>query len=434
MNIMGDINQYGQQSDNDPGFTRTEPSSYDDPGMTREPSYPYNDPGFTRTSPFDQSRFGPNIPVGQPPRIGQNNTPDDIQATIDAINKVYTPETRASNRFNDLLDRFPEREEPSFARRLVAAGVGLGNRSRGIPGGIGEQEKVLYAPHIRDLADFGARVGPFGQATQFENAANANERALAQNVVTSITAGNKQAEQSRIADERNRTNQERIMSNERIQQQRIQLDNLVRTGTVDKVINDGKDIIIVYKDGRTVNTGMDGKAVTTLELAALNNNAKLAQIGEKGNQDRQTEGTKQEGRVVIQNMPSRSSMDVDTPNEAATRRKNAIQTVWDKYPEYHKYIDLENYQIKDPPKAGWISGVSAKEKENYDKMKNEINKLISGNSSRVGTNTNKPGDNLGGVMAGGGVKPRYQQDPDTGEIRVSHDGGRNWQPYRRGGQ
>lgn len=54
---------------------------------------------------------------------GQQQPPveTDIQGLIDMANKFYTPQTRASDRFNTLLDQFPERQEPGLGTRLIGA-------------------------------------------------------------------------------------------------------------------------------------------------------------------------------------------------------------------------------------------------------------------------------------------------------------------------
>jgi len=458
MNIMDGTSLYEQQPDNDPGFTRTEPSSYDPP---------YNDPGI---QPFDPSKFGPNIPIQQPPpRVSQNNSPYDIQQTVDAINKVYTPETRAGNRFNTLLDNAPVREEPSLMRRFAAAGVGLGNRTRGIPGGLGEQEKVLYAPYIRDMMEWTAKTTPFSQAAQQENTANVNERTLAGNVVQSITAANRQADQSRIADERNQTAQEKIRSAERIAILRNNVDRMKQGGW--KFETKGPEVIATRTNPDTgqaevVPTGVKTGELSQFELENLKGEwnvkareasgaastkaatirATITMEDEAGNlftfdpttrdlKPKSGSDAEPQGHLRQVARPGGGAAKPPTATDDAKRRQNAIQSVYDNNPEYRQWIDINTFQIKPPPSGG-VMGTSAKQKRDYDQMKAKINNIISGNnSSRIGTNTNQPGDNLGGVLpSSGGVKPRYQQDPDTGEMRVSQDGGRTWRPYRRGGQ
>jgi hypothetical protein len=162
---------------------------------------PYTPEPSVRNNPFQQTQepignpfgdfnpaqvdFGPPKPI-QPMSVRPQGDPTlDFQAVMDMINKTYTPATRAGNRFNELLDNVPERQEPNFMSRLAGAGAYLGNKSRGIPGGYEAQEKAMYAPYYREMMDWTAKTTPFSQASQQETTANSVERQLASSVATS---------------------------------------------------------------------------------------------------------------------------------------------------------------------------------------------------------------------------------------------------------
>jgi hypothetical protein len=156
-------------------------------------------------SPTEPTFNAPELDMNAlPPHKGKEPT-DDFKMYLDQLNQLYTPETQATNRFNQLLDNPPQMDEnPSIMRRIVAGGAGVGNIAMRRPGGIEESEKVLQAPYLRNMADWKEKAEPFSRAAQQENAANAVERQLASGFLTNMTAQRKIDEQSRIADEKNR--------------------------------------------------------------------------------------------------------------------------------------------------------------------------------------------------------------------------------------
>ena len=217
---------------------------------------PYTPEPSVRNNPFQQTQqpignpfgdfnesqvdFGPPPPI-QPMSVRPQGEPTlDFQAVMDMINKVYTPATRAGDRFNTLLDNPPERQEPNFMSRLAGAGAYLGNKSRGIPGGYEAQEKAMYAPYYREMMDWTAKTTPFSQASQQETTANSVERQLASSVATSAAQFARQqstdaknradaefkdrklAQDREIADAKNKIAQDKIMLERRKAAGRVQ--------------------------------------------------------------------------------------------------------------------------------------------------------------------------------------------------------------------
>jgi hypothetical protein len=169
--------------------------------------------------PPEQPTTSPLDPVFQAPQLQQIGAsppppPPSNQPSmdwIDKVNQLYTPETRASDRYNDLLDAAPERGDPGIARRIAASAAAL---NTGEGGGIEAAEKFMYAPHYRNMQDWTAKTQPFGQASQQENVANANERQLTGQMVQA------QQNQQKI-DETNRANiarEEGIRNSQRLRE------------------------------------------------------------------------------------------------------------------------------------------------------------------------------------------------------------------------
>jgi hypothetical protein len=217
------FDNYGLNMD----YTGVNPSAFGSQGMSPSQdispiNYPFSQQSSTRDgyanmfgqnppkSPFDvdfgQGKFDPvwASQAPTPPPTPQTSDPGDLESLINAINKVYTPDTTSRDRFNTLLDNMPERNKPSWGRKLVASGMGLGAKDPA--SALTTMEGAMYAPYIRDMAEFKEKAGPYQQAASLENTANINERTLAGNVVSAQRARADQQSRERIADQRNETN------------------------------------------------------------------------------------------------------------------------------------------------------------------------------------------------------------------------------------
>src|SRR3990170_1924504 len=101
-----------------------------------------------------------------------NADSEDYGDITGLINKMYTPETKASNQFNEMLGQYPERNKPGIMRRIGAGLIGL-------EGGPEAAEKFMYQPFERKLVDWKAKIGPAQAAMTQERLGNVNERTLA---------------------------------------------------------------------------------------------------------------------------------------------------------------------------------------------------------------------------------------------------------------
>ena len=142
--------------------------------------------GGTRSFEEPRSENLTRIADAQKPTVER----EDIRSLADQLNSIYTPDTTSRDRLNRLLDAYPERESPGWARRLVASGAGLRSKDP-----LKTMEDIMYAPHLRELSDWKDRTGPYQQAAQIENTANVNERTLAGNILNAKTQADKLAVQ-----------------------------------------------------------------------------------------------------------------------------------------------------------------------------------------------------------------------------------------------
>lgn len=181
-------------------------------------------PPVSTTFPTDTSQtMDPRIPRPQAnlSRVGdtQGQSIEELAASMD---KIYNPQYESRDRYNTLLGDYPEREEPSWARKIVAGSMGMSARNHN-ENPLTTMESVLNMPHIRDVADWKEQVDPNYKAADLENRSNINERTLAGNILTNkyqtdrfMEQGRQADEKARIAEEKNRATATNTANNARL--------------------------------------------------------------------------------------------------------------------------------------------------------------------------------------------------------------------------
>jgi hypothetical protein len=201
---MGNINISGPEFESDPGGYITEGPQRSSQNYQMGQ---YNFPNIDFSQANDPRRqvnptiAGPEQPIGGPGSRGS----DDAEELLRIINGLYTPEYTSRDRFNRLLDAAPEREGPGVLRGISAGLMGLGAKDP--VQALQIQEGVMFAPHNRAMADWTAKTQPFGNAAQYENTSNVNERNLATSVGTNIVNQRRYDQQNIINQEKNRLNE-----------------------------------------------------------------------------------------------------------------------------------------------------------------------------------------------------------------------------------
>src|SRR5205814_6897351 len=97
-----------------------------------------------------------------------NNEPDISQR----MSQLYSPETGASDKLNQLISEYPTHDKPSIMRKIGAslAGVGYGPKAG---------QDVLDEPFNEKLLDWKNKLQPTENAASLERYNNANERTMA---------------------------------------------------------------------------------------------------------------------------------------------------------------------------------------------------------------------------------------------------------------
>ena len=221
-----------------------------------------------------------------PPQVGADNSTTETQQLIDAINKVYTPEYASRDRFNRLLDNFPGEYTPTRGDRWTAAFMGLGAGGRQGGDSIKTMDYVLQGPRMRDIEEWKLKSDPYGKAAQYENTANANERALAGNVVTGIYNQNK----NRIMQEKNQMNYEVSTIRNEVARLRAQGANV-------RVSFDGPTVLI-YENGVVRDTGVPTGNMSEMAKISLQNAGRVEAYKQIG-ANQQANTTLREGQYTV---------------------------------------------------------------------------------------------------------------------------------------
>jgi hypothetical protein len=279
---------------------------------------------------------------------------------LEILNEQYHPQTAASERFDKFIDEYPQRQEPGLGSKISAGLAGLGNIRMNQPGGPLEAEKVLNAPHVRDVADWKTRAEPMYQSANLERQGNIQERQLIG-----------QGAQAENAAERNRIQEKKVDDQREI--------GLIRANAyrakqmkAEIVIDKGSgQVIAKHLDGHVEYLGKVPGSSTAAELADIEGKWDVAAAGARGEAAVKTAqaGAQATGRDLIvvdgityQRTPEGGFTPSDLPKGTPTRpgtpgsgsgaatnfvkdRNQTLQRLADERPEYLSLGFLE------PPKT-----------------------------------------------------------------------------------
>ena len=355
---------------------------YDPPGMYEEP--PLESGAFV---PMMRDRIGTprlnvgNLPLGQEPqnpdlpeyRSWENALPSQQQEPqpeqedwLTRVNRLYKPETFASDRFNKFIDQYPQRQEPNWKGKLAGSLAGLGNIRMRQPGGIEAAEKAMYAPYYRDMADWKEKSQPYYQAANLERQSNIQERQLIGQGVAAETARAKLESQEKIAADK-----------ARISEIRARAYDFKQRGYTIKVLGD--EVVGISPDGRRISLGNSGgldeaekiRLEGSWDVKAAEARGKAAlEAGEQ----RAWEYYQQDGKTYRMNKATGEKEEVpDLPGGPLTKpgtpgrgtsenyvkeRNYKLQQLADQHPEYLEFLEApksanDSWKIAAPPTRGW---------------------------------------------------------------------------------
>lgn len=254
-----------------------------------------------RQDPFGNISFG-NPQVIDPRAMGDTPiaSPDDYDAGA-RMRELYTPQHEAEDRYNELAGGYPKMEEyrPSGLRRIGAALTALsgsfggpaGHRFQFNPNSINMGMEVLNDPYNKQLGDWKNQIGPAQTAANLERSENVNNRTLAYQTVQQEQNQHKIDSANKIAEGKLKVSQDRAAA--------YQLKQQMGAGYTFNFT--GPTVMAANKQtGEVKDTGIATGSLTDADKLALQQDNAIQRIQATGNEQRQTEGVRQEGRESLQ--------------------------------------------------------------------------------------------------------------------------------------
>lgn len=318
------------------------------------------------------------------------------------MSELYSPERGATERLNQMFQQFPQRNKPSFLRRIGAA-------LSSISGGPEVGERQLYKPYYEQLEDWKTKIGPVSRAAEIERSTNVNERQFAyQTIATELR--NKAIEARERNDERSAL----------IRQQRADVYEYKARNPDFRFDFSGPTVMISDPaSGQVTNSKIPTGSLSDTDKIALQQESALEQIGARGRQARELETAKQAGRETIAetrgwkvyNVPAPEGgqkavkineitgevRDLETvtgpvrkptagrtdelmPTQVRVGQLNKARELKNTRPDLGKFIRIIGNEFEiDSPSIGVFGGARGPTKQQYD----EINQAIYGKATII---------------------------------------------------
>lgn len=358
--------------------------------------------------------------ITKPPTMGGMNIPgygDPIPRPdeMDAgkrMGELYTPESQASDYFNEMLRNYPQEQNPSWLRRIGAMIV---DYTRGSKAG----QEFYERPRTEAIEDWKNKM-PYAQAAATnERYANANERQVAyQQMATELR------ERAIASKEKN---DERRAA---IQQQRADIYAFKARNPGWKILPSKGGNVMLYNPatGETRDSGIDSGSLTETDKIWLQSDAKLEQIAATGEQARETEGVRQEGRMELAGERGKQARETratppggvtarpPNPTQIRVQQADKARELINTRPELGKWIQIgptiNEFKVTPPgERSYWTGKTSGPSPEEFA----AINNFIYGNSTPGGVGGR-------GSMAGPG--PSGPRPDGTIKVRKGNQTGR----------
>lgn len=268
---------------------------------------------------FPAESWAPQVDNGQMSPYGD----DYIKQRLE---QLYTPEHTMSDRLDEMLRNFPQRNQPGLGRSIIASIAGFG-------GGPQAAEDVQYAPYNRELKDWQAQYAPTYQAATNERYENVNERNFANQEVSRELQERKQTEQERAAGVKEQQANEKIEISrtraaaydfkQRNPQMKLQEDDKGNLIGVNPITRESQYILdpntgapvksAKLPDEDRINLQIQGR----LKVASAQHDYRTEEIGTRGEEARKTlkERTKLGGTAAAKPL-SPAAVKVDRYNRA----------------------------------------------------------------------------------------------------------------------
>lgn len=353
--------------------------------------------------PFSPQTFEPPPPdYSTPIDIGggvplPSRKPDVIDPMArqkEIMDQFYNERTAASDRFNELLNAPPEREAPGFARRLVASGMGLKAEKPQEA-----MEQVMYAPYLRDMAEWKAKGEAYEKAAQQENTSNINSRQLAGNMATNMFNYEKLREQSDLTRQKQEETERSNKAREQITASRNAVLASVAQGYTYKVV--GNQLIGTTTDGKQFVAGK-AEDYSPVELQRLENEGRLAVAKQQGANAVETKAT------VPGSMTAGAAPGNMTPKKFSEDMQDRMEALYFGASPMAKWLELgpgNKLKMKDPPGPAWLKSRAEEAAE--------MKEYLQAQAYVMGIDPTKVGAFVDAQTGAGAPASSHQQPPPT---------------------
>lgn len=335
-----------------------------------------NNPEFMPATrqPFENISFGPS----QPMEMNQMNPDYDVASRMQ---QIYNPSTAAGDRYEGLIDAYPERPENQGMLRKIAS-IGLASLSDLFGNKQGQQtfQGMMYPGHEQKLADWKTKIGPAQSAANLERQENVNSRTLAHQTVTNEI--------------RAKADEDKVRKNEadlKIRQQRADIYEFKAKNPHMKLMTTKGGNITAFNPltGQTIDTGVPSGSLSEMDKLNFMQEDALERIGATGEETRETEGTRQVNReknIALQGEESRKTKGTpsastiapdkrtELPTQTKVRQFNKASEIANSDPDLGKFVKLgksNDFEITKPGSGGFF-GSAGPTKQQYDQIVEKI--------------------------------------------------------------
>lgn len=296
-------------------------------------------------------------------------TPQPQHADIDAIfgyPQGYQPQTQANDMLMQMIQNFPQREEPGRLRQIagllagLGAGVhpaGMGNgQPVGFEGGTPQQinaaqDMATYPKFNREMGDWLTKVKPVETAAANERMFNQNERMNINNYAARTIASKREEDYANEiaskSEARKAGTQIKYLQGQINAAAEARKDWQMRHP--DKIVKEDENgyLIGVDKQGLTYTrvTDAQGRPVkgSTLpdatKIERIHTN-RMSEIDEAGNQ--RGLNIQRQGEETRKNIVGRKAATNETPSQYRERLKNNMRLAIAQHPEWEQFVDLNS--------------------------------------------------------------------------------------------
>jgi len=292
------------------------------PGTPSMPNQPVNPWANVSMTGGDSTSVPSSPPLSaQPaqisvPAMQPSASPIDMDAEIARLGKQFPMENNASDRFNELIQKYPRAEDfhPSVLRRIAS---GIVSASGGFdPRGLGfykpnaqtmeAGQNLLNQPYTKQLSDWKNEIQPAYEAANLERYTNANNRQIMFSTVSNELK--EQAERDRVSKNEN---------DAAIKEQRAQIYDMRSRGFK---FNFGGPTVLATDpiSGRVMDTKVPTGALNALDKMTIGQDYALERIG-----------LQNEGRIRAAEAAGRNlePTQVDVPGQPGVKAAGVLNKV-----------------------------------------------------------------------------------------------------------